>query len=126
MGKYLSTEGRERVRGSLSPRTRLHDDALATDAAVKNNLSNMDLVPSHRLGDVKIIGVEAGSRLQPPVIVDDEGAAGEADQPFRAHPLQHPVDVDGGEAERVGQLLLGQGQIVAVIVGQPDVGEADV
>ena len=58
--------------------------------------------------------------------MDGEQASLEADQPVGPHPLEHAVDVDGGEAERVGYLLLGKRQLEAMVAGQVHIPHPDV
>src|SRR3546814_351657 len=69
---------------------------------------------------IEIGRIELGQTLQPVPIVDRHLAVPEGDERLVAKLLQHPVDMDGGEAGRVGEVGLRQRQGIAAVVDEPD------
>ena len=56
--------------------------------------------------EVEIVLIETGDRLQPLDIQQSESMVRQRDEIVPPEPLQDPIDVHGGQAERVGEFDL--------------------
>jgi hypothetical protein len=82
----------------------------------------IDIAANFRRRDaaVEIVLIESGDLLQPLDIEQSEPMTRQTDEVVPPEPRQDAVEVDGGQAERVGEFDLRQRQLDRVILGQPN------
>jgi hypothetical protein len=74
---------------------------------------------------VEIERVELGALPQALPIVDAQGASAQGDQAISSQILDHPVDMNRGQAERIAQFRLGHGKRTGLLIlGQANGPEA--
>ena len=70
---------------------------------------------------MQVVRIEAAERLQLLDIQDDEVLAFEGDQPIPAQALEHPVHMHARQADGIGQLGLGDRQLIVLPLVSPTV-----
>lgn len=69
---------------------------------------------------MEIVGAEIGSPAQFFPVADRYPSFAALIEAFPLKRAQHPIDVHGCYTQRIAKLLLGHGNFIGAVVGQPD------